>query len=96
MWGAKYTEKDSEQKLDGLGHKAAKCAMGISDNLQDKYTYNPVPVSIRVGSYKEWRVEAKQETEQEKCRFNGKLEYAQYAGERERRQETLLKNKRSL
>ena len=33
MWGAKYTEKDSEQKLDGLGHKATQRVMGVPDDI---------------------------------------------------------------
>ena len=35
-------------------------------------------------SCKQWRAEAKQETEQQKRRFNGNLRFTQYAGERER------------
>ena len=45
---AEYTPENHERKPNGLGHKATKCAMGIPDNLQDKYTHNPFRLAFRL------------------------------------------------
>ena len=42
-----YIEEDHEWEPNQLGHKAAKCIMGIPENLQNKHSVDIFPAGIQ-------------------------------------------------